>query len=331
MSYASPGRAPTAHPPAGQPWPTHPDLCSSRSAPGSPAHGPVATTEALPAGPDTAVPCLVTLTHRGLAGSACHTALLSPTATSRTEWPELPAQWPAHHRHWTCLGRRGRKEARESGRAGGPQERGPGGALTPAEGPVRVRAPEPSVPSLVSLLFPLAQPLRVSSGGQAKPSVPHHPRSWSLLGTERWGDWQRALWLAPQNLKAWRGGLLASLRCLPGRAGKHSAVMKAKAAPEPGGTWASQQAAGKSEALRARPRPSAAPAPPPAASKPRALGHSRGSQNRLCSGCNQQQPHPQYAEAPARALSMVTRRPRRVSLGFKSSVAQPLASGGAES
>lgn len=85
MSYASPGRAPTAHPPAGQPWPTHPDLCSSRSAPGSPAHGPVATTEALPAGPDTAVPCLVTLTHRGLAGSACHTALLSPTATSRTE------------------------------------------------------------------------------------------------------------------------------------------------------------------------------------------------------------------------------------------------------
>lgn len=85
MSYASPGRAPTAHPPAGQPWPTHPDLCSNRSALGSPAHGPVATTEALPAGPDTAVPCLVTLTHRGLAGSACHTALLSPTATSRTE------------------------------------------------------------------------------------------------------------------------------------------------------------------------------------------------------------------------------------------------------
>lgn len=57
-------------------------------------------------------------------------------------------------------------------------------------------------------------------------------------------------------------------------------------------------------------------------------GHSRDTQNRLCSGCNQQQPLPQHAEAPVRAPSMVT---WRVSLGFESSVAQPLTRGGAES
>lgn len=84
---------------------------------------------------------------------------------------------------------------------------------------------------------------------------------------------------------------------------------------------------GQLDRLQARPKLSAVLVPPSLRPNQDLWG-SHGGQNCLCSSSSRQQALPQDGEASVQALCMVTRRARRVPLGFESPATQPLASRG---